>query len=265
MKKKVFLTLSLILSAVLLLTACGGGNSEPETEVKETTAYIASDGGFVNVYGFEETADDDSEPLFGINFYINRGTEVTELDRYYEEHFKDENDEPYTIKYTEIRTSDGKSGYVLPENLVQDKSLIMQETEKYVRTPVTVYENADTPDIAGFIPKGSRVELTGFRNVDSEGVIDMYKVSYEGLEGYVYGKYLAVDSVSADTVYYQDGIYDIHKDRTFRYDLWGGEAKDLDYFPYERTELDHPMLKEAKAMYLNCEAAVNNSGYLEIA
>ena len=68
-------------------------------------------------------------------------------------------------------------------------------------------------------------------------------------------------------IFIQD-IYDIHKDRKYSRELYGGKASTLDYYPHEKIEFeDNPLLKNAKTMYLNGSSQVisNVDKYLEIA
>ena len=83
----------------------------------------------------------------------------------------------------------------------------------------------------------------------------------------MYGKYLVNDKESADSVYNENGVYDIHKDRKFKgRELYGGKASTLDYYPYERVEFeDNKLLKKAKTMYLNAGTIGSIDSYLKIA
>ena len=145
-------------------------------------------------------------------------------------------------------------------DLVDDTVL---ETEVYVRTPATIYEDPDSPEIASFAAKGTKLEVTGHDRLQDNGYINMYRVSYDAgdgktAEGYVYGKYMTDTQESADAPYNEHGEYDTAKDGGFRFELYGGEAKDLDFYPYERTAIkDNEFCTYARAMYLNAYAAVH--------
>ncbi len=152
-------------------------------------------------------------------------------------------------------------------DLVDDTVL---ETEVYVRTPATIYEDPDSPEIASFAAKGTKLEVTGHDRLQDNGYINMYRVSYDAgdgktAEGYVYGKYMTDTQESADAPYNEHGEYDTAKDDGFRFELYGGEAKDLDFYPYERTAIkDNEFCTYARAMYLNAYAAVHPEQYVEV-
>ena len=96
----------------------------------------------------------------------------------------------------------------------------------------------------------------------------MYKIKYNDIEGWVYRKYLNDNETEALENYNENGIYDIHKDRKYSRELYGGKASTLDYYPREKVEfVDNPLLKNAKSMYLNGSSQVisNVDKYLEIA
>ena len=94
----------------------------------------------------------------------------------------------------------------------------------------------------------------------------MYKVKNDSKEGWVYRKYLADTEEEALTNYNENGVYDIHKDRKYGRELYGGKASTLDYYPFERVEFENnPLLKVAKAMYLNAGTISGIDSYLEIA
>ena len=96
----------------------------------------------------------------------------------------------------------------------------------------------------------------------------MYKIKKDDITGWVYAKYLVDNEELALANYNESGTYDIHKDRKYSRELYGGKASTLDYYPYEKVEFENnPLLKNAKSMYLNAGANVigNIDKYLEIA
>lgn len=101
-----------------------------------------------------------------------------------------------------------------------------------------------------------------------DGNVNMYKIKMGDITGWVYSKYLVSDKESADAVYNENGVYDIHKDRKYSRELYGGKASTLDYYPYEKVSFeDNPLLENAKTMYLNAGSNVisNIDSYLKIA
>ena len=159
--------------------------------------------------------------------------------------------------------------YMKEENLVLSTDKVVQETEVYVRTPVTIYDEMSGPSIASFAPKGTCLKVTGYDKMLPDGSVRMYKVEYEEndgtSEGYVYSKYLAETQKKADRIYKKNGIYDKVKKDKYGYDLYGGKAKDLDYYPYERTDIEgNEFCSDARAMYLNCAAAASPDNYISL-
>ena len=129
--------------------------------------------------------------------------------------------------------------YMREENLVPSSDMVVQETEVFVRTPVTIYSEESGPSIASFAPKGTCLKVTGYDKILPDGSVHKYKVEYEKSdgtgEGYVYNKYLAETQEEADRVYNENGIYDTVKKDKYGYDLYVGKAENLDYYPYEKT------------------------------
>ena len=162
---------------------------------------------------------------------------------------------------------DNKEYYVNAKQLVKNVKDVVLEKERYVRTSVTVYENETDSKIASFIKKGNKLDIIGYDKLFDDGNVNMYKIKYNDTEGYVYSKYLVNDKESADSVYNENGVYDIHKDRKFKgRELYGGNASTLDYYPYERVEFeDNKLLKKAKTMYLNAGTIGSIDSYLKIA
>lgn len=191
---------------------------------------------------------------------IPRGNKVT----MYEKEYKNKNDE--NIKYNKI-IYDNKEYYIDLNQLVSLEESPVLEKEIYVRTPVTIYSNTLDNTISGFVKKGEKLDIVGYDKLD-EGKANMYKVKYNEIEGYVYSKYLVRTQDEANLNYNEDGIYDIHKDRKFSYELYGGKASNLDYYPFEKKEFeDNPLLKDAKTIYMNGGNTVipNVDKYIEIA
>ncbi|MDO4176886.1 MAG: putative glycoside hydrolase [Bacillota bacterium] len=161
-----------------------------------------------------------------------------------------------------VRVKHGENElYINEKNLTADKGDTVREKTVYVRTPATIYENEDGPDIAGFAPKGTELKVEGFDKVNSDGVVNRYKV--EG--GYVYGKYMAFSQEEADANYNENGVYDKAKKQKYGIELYGGRAEHLDYYPCERPDIKaNEFCAKARAMYLNYYAAIHNDEYIKL-
>lgn len=170
----------------------------------------------------------------------------------------------------EDQKNDPDALYMMEDNLVSSPDDIVQEKEVFVRTPATVYTEEKGPAIESFAPKGSRLEVTGFDKIRPDGTINKYQVKYtdengDSVKGYVYGKYMADSQEKADAVYNENGIADEVADDNYGYDLYGGRASNLDFYPFERPEIKgNEFCEYARAMYVNCEAAVNYGPWVDI-
>ncbi len=159
--------------------------------------------------------------------------------------------------------------FMREEDLAASIAGTVKETEVYVRTPVTIYAEEKGPAIASFAEKGRRLEVTGFDRLEHDGKVNKYKVRYRGgddpAEGYVYSKYMTDTQEKADAVFNDNGIYDKVKKDKYGMDLHGGKASHLDYYPYEKPAIEgNELCRDARAMYLNCAAAVKPGSYIKI-
>ena len=238
--------LILIIGIIIFFTSRGKNIS-----IGKSSMYLAGDTNKVTTYIMDEdnSLKENSELVRGKKV-IYSGKKVNMNDNEY-----------LLIKF------DNKEYYVNAKQLVKNVKDVVLEKERYVRTSVTVYENETDSKIASFIKKGNKLDIIGYDKLFNDGNVNMYKIKYNDTEGYVYSKYLVNDKESADSVYNENGVYDIHKDRKFKgRELYGGKASTLDYYPYERVEFeDNKLLKKAKTMYLNAGTIGSIDSYLKIA
>ena len=238
--------LILIIGIIIFFTSKGKNIS-----IGKSSMYLAGDTNKVTTYIMDEdnSLKENSELVRGKKV-IYSGKKVNMNDNEY-----------LLIKF------DNKEYYVNAKQLVKNVKDVVLEKERYVRTSVTVYENETDSKIASFIKKGNKLDITGYDKLLDDGNVNMYKIKYNDTEGYVYSKYLVNDKESADSVYNENGVYDIHKDRKFKgSELYGGKASTLDYYPYDRVEFeDNKLLKKAKTMYLNAGTIGSIDSYLKIA
>lgn len=238
--------LILIIGIIIFFTSKGKNIS-----IGKSSMYLAGDTNKVTTYIMDEdnSLKENSELVRGKKV-IYSGKKVNMNDNEY-----------LLIKF------DNKEYYVDAKQLVKNVKDVVLEKERYVRTSVTVYENETDSKIASFIKKGNKLDIIGYDKLFDDGNVNMYKIKYNDTEGYVYSKYLVNDKESADSVYNENGVYDIHKDRKFKgRELYGGKASTLDYYPYERVEFeDNKLLKKAKTMYLNAGTIGSIDSYLKIA
>lgn len=151
--------------------------------------------------------------------------------------------------------------YVKKESLTKSIDNVVKEEKVYVRTPVTIYENSDDIKIIGFASKNSALEVIGYNKLLTDGTVDMYKVKYNNIEGYVYSKYVQTSDIIDDALSLK-----YHKDRKFNYELYGGEAVNLDYYPHEKANFkDNVMPDVVNAFYLTSTSISNIDEYINIA
>lgn len=187
------------------------------------------------------------------------------------------NDAPDKTEAGSSQTAESQSAgyYILADNLADSPDTCVTESEVYVRTPATIYKDAEGPAIASYAPKGTRLKVTGFDKLLENGYVNKYRVVYgesdnntgsdAAAEGYVYGKYVTDTEKKAKANYNEHGEYDAAKKDIFRFELYGGSAKDLDYYPYGKTKIEgNEFLEDARAMYINTEAAINTAPYVKL-
>ena len=240
-KKKRKLKVERIIIALILLVAIifalikGVSFTKDKLIVKEY--YLSSDTNSIPIYSYDKEQNTMNETK-----KIPRGTKVKS---------SQDSININDISYKEVSLKDEKF-YVNDINLTEDKDKVVTETKKYVRTSVTVYKNETDSKISSFIKKGNEIDITGYDKLDDDGNVEMYKIKKDDIEGWVYSKYLVDTKELAEQNYNESNTYDTHKDRKYYRELYGGKASTLDYYPYEKVEFDNnPLMKKAKAMYLN--------------
>lgn len=240
-KKKRKLKVERIIIALILLVAIifvlikGVSFTKDKLIVKEY--YLSSDTNSIPIYSYDKEQNTMNETK-----KIPRGTKVKS---------SQDSININDISYKEVSLKDEKF-YVNDINLTEDKDKVVTETKKYVRTSVTVYKNETDSKISSFIKKGNEIDITGYDKLDDDGNVKMYKIKKDDIEGWVYSKYLVDTKELAEQNYNESNTYNTHKDRKYYRELYGGKASTLDYYPYEKVEFDNnPLMKKAKAMYLN--------------
>lgn len=253
-RKKTKLNLSKTLIGILILSLLVGGIVFliiSTRKLSKKTVYLASDINSVTIYTLDDKDNLKEEDS------IARGTEVKTTGKSFTKN---------KIDYSEF-TYEEKKYYVQSNTLVDNIKNTVLEKERYVRTPVTLYENEKDTKIKSYIKKGSKLDILGYDNVLDDGSVNMYNIKYNDTEGWVFSKYLVENEEKALENYNENSVYDTHKDRKYpSRDLHGGSAANLDYYPYQKPEFkDNTLLKEAKAMYLNAGVIGSIDSYLNIA
>ena len=272
-KVKIALAAYILLIALLVFVAVRLGNG--------SDTYVAGNSGSVQAYYVSDQAMRQSGLIQSSETYqVTRGTAVKRLS----EKMKIGDDTYVRIKDSAapLRRAIGflKRGaaisacpdyqYISEASLTDNINDVVRETEVYVRTPATIYAEAEGPAIASFAPKGTCLKVTGFDKMNVDGSVHKYKVEYAGedgapAEGYVYGKYMTDTQEKADAVYNEGGIYDKVKKDNYDMQLYGGKAAHLDYYPYQKPVIEgNEFCEDARTMYLNCVAGTHPKNYIKI-
>lgn len=211
--------------------------------IKQNYKYLANNQSEITLYTLD----------YNETLQIARGTKVEII-----ESITNESKEYYKIKYNNTEY------LVFKENVVNSEDDIILEKEMYVRTPVTIYESEDSIKILGMAKKGEKLDIVGYNKVNEDGSISMYKIKYNDIDGYVYGKYLVNNKELSLVNYDEDGNYQIHKKRGDSFG--GGDAGNLDYYPYEKAKFENNVMPdEVRALYLNSGVVSNVDAYIKIA
>jgi len=237
MKKigKIFIILFVVV--ILCIGAFFGYKFFFDKEEKTSEAYLGSLSKTIQLYN-----EDYTEALM-----VPRGTKIILYEKEVEK--KDENNNIEAV-YRKIKYNN-LLYLVMPDDIVLTYEESVKEKEIYVRTSLTTYKNLDSSNISGYSKKGSKLEVIGFDKINEDGSVNMYKIKEGESEAYVYSKYVVFSEEEALANYNENGTYDIHKDRTYSFELYGGYARNLDYYPYEKPSFENnQLLAKSKTYYL---------------
>ena len=184
---------------------------------------------------------------------INRGEKINVYK------FKEKKED---IIYVKIKYKD--NFYLVNENnLTTNKEGIIKEKELFVRTNLTVYKDINSSKILSYIKKGEKVDIIGYDKLE-DGIVNKYKIKYNDVEGYVYGKYLVNTEEESKKVYDENGIQEYMS--KMGNSLGGGTATNLDYYPYEKANFeDNKMPEEVRSLYINSGAVKRIDEYISFA
>ena len=243
LKKTIIFPIVLLL--ILVLAVIFFTNIKPEKEDnKQEKKYISSESAKVTLYDKE----------YNEVLTVPRGVTV---DVY---KFKEEKNDS---TFVEIGYN-GKTYLIDEDNLTLNKEDIVKEKELFVRTNVTVYKDDNSSKILSYIKKGERLDIIGYDKIDSEGIVNKYKIKYNDVEGYVYSKYLVTTKEDADKVYDENGLQDYLAKMGDT--LSAGSANELDYYPYPKANFENNVMPdEVRALYINGIAVRSIDKYIEFA
>jgi len=151
--------------------------------------------------------------------------------------------------------------YVLSDNLVSNYEDVVLESDIYIRTETTLYDS-DFLNIKSALKKGEQLEVIGFDELLEDGSVNMYEVSTEDTNGYIYRKY--TERTKEKALLRNDEHFKFHEKRGNRYG--GGDAANLDYFLVEKEKFENNIRPDVvKALYLNAGVVKNVDKYIAIA
>ena len=219
----VMITVLIVIALVLFVCVIAGASpkqaDEPQTAQDAAPRY---ESGFICAITTQVPYYDEELSQTGT---VARGMQIT--------YSTDKSVERDGVRYylTYFTTLD--CGYVSEENLTQDPDAVIAEKVVYVRTPQNLRLAKDSIELGALLEKGTQLQVLGYEGT-TNGVVDLYEVSYQGETGYISGQYVG------------------RGDR-----LGGGDAESLDYFPREKADFaDNKMPNPCYAIYLTCDPAV---------
>lgn len=167
------------------------------------------------------------------------------------------------IIYIKIKY-DNKFYLINQDNLTNDRESIIKEKEMYVRTGSTIYKDESSSKILSFVKKGERLEILGYDKLNDDGSVNKYKIKYNDIEGYVYGKYLVKTKEESLKVYDENGLQEYMAKMGDT--LGAGSAVNLDYYPYEKPKFENNVMPdEARTLYINSAAVKDIDEYIDFA
>ncbi len=218
--------------------------SKNKKDNKTYISYISSDKKEVTLYDLD----------YKKSINIVRGSKV------YTYKLKDKvNDKIYVkIKYND------KFYYINEDNITTNKDKIIKEKQMYVRTSTTIYKKLESPEILSLVKKGEKIQILGYDKINSDGSVNQYKIKYDDIQGYVYGKYLVNKEEEAKKIYNENNIQEYMS--KMGDNLKAGSAVNLDYYPYEKPKFENNVMPdEVRAIYINSGAVKNIDEYIDFA
>jgi len=207
----VMITVLIVIALVLFVCVIAGASpkqaDEPQTAQDAAPRY---ESGFICAITTQVPYYDEELSQTGT---VARGMQIT--------YSTDKSVERDGVRYylTYFTTLD--CGYVSEENLTQDPDAVIAEKVVYVRTPQNLRLAKDSIELGALVEKGTQMQVLGYEGT-TNGVVDLYEVSYQGETGYISGQYVATTEEEANEVYDRFGVYAIHAGRGDR--LGGGGA-----------------------------------------
>lgn len=244
LKKNVLIIGIILLAIVVLLILSIFLKNDTKKEDKTNINYVSSETLSVKLYDEDKNESTD----------IVRGSEVIAYK------YKEKVDD---IIFVKIKY-DNKFYLINQDNLTTDRNNIIKEKEMYVRTNSTIYKDESSSKILSYVKKGERLEILGYDKIKKDGSVNRYRIKYNDIEGYVYGKYLVSTKEESLKVYDENGLQEYLAKMGDT--LGAGSALNLDYYPYEKPKFENNVMpNEARTLYINSAAVKNIDSYIDFA
>ena len=164
---------------------------------------------------------------------------------------------------------DGKYGYIRCENISDDKSDVLQETQVYVRTAVNLFTDPDGLSLGYLTNKGDLLRIVGYDYLRPSGEVNMYEVKLGTEIGWIRSDYVTMSYAEAlENWNNEDNVYNLHVLRGDAYG--GGNAADLDYWPHTKGDFSaqgNVMPESVYALYISISTSTPEhvQQYLDLA
>ena len=163
----------------------------------------------------------------------------------------------------------GDYGFVLCENLSDDRSDVLQETQVYVRTAVNLLNEPDSLSLGLLAQKGDLLRIIGYDYLLPNGQVNMYEVKLGTDIGWIHSDYVTPTYAEAlEHWNNEDNVYSYHVLRGDSYG--GGDASELDYWPHVKgdfSEQGNVMPESCYSLYISIDTSSPEQvrRYLELA
>ncbi|XMB86379.1 putative glycoside hydrolase [Mycoplasmatota bacterium WC44] len=156
--------------------------------------------------------------------------------------------------------------WIESDKLVLDLEHAVLEKEIYVRTTTHIFDSMEDGEFIGLATKGQKFQVLD-AELNSNGVVNWYKVKSEEIEGYVRGKYFVLEEASS-VIRYAD-INPLYLEASTREtcgNCFGGSATKLDFFPRNKIKYESNVMPlEVISWYISMENLWNIDEYIKLA
>jgi len=157
----------------------------------------------------------------------------------------------------------GMYGYIPCDNISDDKSDVLQETQVYVRTTTNLLNEPDSISIGLLAQKGEVLRIMGYDYFTEDGKVNMYEVKLGTEIGWIHSDYVVPTYAEAlENWNNENDVYSLHVLRGDSYG--GGNAAELDYWPHEKGDFadeGNVMPDSCYALYI--PATMSTPAYME--